>query len=186
MSEKKKKSPALYFCPHATDEALGRQAQERIIDDIESGRATHLIVEGYDENLDLALLKMSGNYNSIELANSNNVQIGEKVIAIGNPLGLQFSVSEGIVSAIHREGPNNLEAYIQTDAALNPGNSGGPLINSEGDVIGINNFKSASGESLGFALEANELKKSVNNISENVLTYLFSFFFLMSQLFIIY
>ncbi|MEK6845094.1 MAG: trypsin-like peptidase domain-containing protein, partial [Nanoarchaeota archaeon] len=90
---------------------------------------------------------------------------GERVIAIGNPLGLQFSVTEGIVSGIHRPGINELEAYVQTDAALNPGNSGGPLINKNGKVIGINNFKIGSGESLGFALESNYIKDAVNAIS---------------------
>ncbi|MEK6906552.1 MAG: trypsin-like peptidase domain-containing protein, partial [Nanoarchaeota archaeon] len=76
---------------------------------------------GYNGNLDIALLKISGEYNSLTLADSDNLQIGEKVIAIGNPLGLQFSVSEGIVSGIHRTGPNGMNIYIQTDAALNPG-----------------------------------------------------------------
>jgi len=112
------------------------------------------------------LLKISGDYNSIELGDSDDIQIGEKVIAIGNPLGLQFSVSEGIVSAINREGTNGIEAYIQTDAALNPGNSGGPLINKQGKVIGINNFKIGGGESLGFALESNYIKEVVNQISQ--------------------
>lgn len=120
---------------------------------------------GYNADLDIALLKISGNFDSIELSDSDNIQIGEKVIAIGNPLGLQFSVSEGIVSATDRAGANNLEAYIQTDAALNPGNSGGPLINKEGEVIGINNFKIGGGENLGFALESNFIKQSVNDIS---------------------
>lgn len=120
---------------------------------------------GYDSNLDIALLKISGNYGSLNLANSDKVQVGEKVIAIGNPLGLQFSVSEGIVSAIHREGQNGIKGYIQTDAALNPGNSGGPLINKEGKVIGINNFKLGGGENLGFALESNYIKEAVNGIA---------------------
>jgi serine protease Do len=120
---------------------------------------------GYDANLDVALLKLEGDYPSLNLANSNDVEPGERVIAIGNPLGLQFSVSEGIVSALKRAGPNGISAYIQTDAALNPGNSGGPLINTKGDVIGINNFKAGSGEGLGFALESNTLKNSINAIS---------------------
>ena len=119
---------------------------------------------GYSPDLDIALLKISGNYNSLELDNSDNVQVGEKVIAIGNPLGLQFSVSQGIVSAVHRTGPNDLNYYIQTDAALNPGNSGGPLINTQGKVIGINNFKAGNSESLGFALESNHIKEAVNDI----------------------
>lgn len=119
---------------------------------------------GFNGELDIALLKISGIYNSLELGNSNNVQTGEKVIAIGNPLGLQFSVTEGIVSAVHRTGINGLDIYIQTDAALNPGNSGGPLINKQGEVIGINNFKIGAGENLGFALESNYIMDAVNNI----------------------
>ncbi|MCX6749342.1 MAG: trypsin-like peptidase domain-containing protein [Candidatus Pacearchaeota archaeon] len=120
---------------------------------------------GYDENLDIALLKLPGSYSELKLGDSDNVQVGEKVIAIGNPLGLQFSVSQGIISAIHREGPSGLEAYLQTDAALNPGNSGGPLINTNGKVIGINNYKAGNSESLGFALESNFIKTAVNDIA---------------------
>jgi S1-C subfamily serine protease len=122
---------------------------------------------GGDSDMDLILLKIDDtSYPPLELANSDEVKIGEKVIAIGNPLGLQFSVSEGIVSAVHREGENGLNAYIQTDAALNPGNSGGPLIDSQGKVVGINNFKVGGGESLGFALESNYIKSFVNDISQ--------------------
>ncbi len=121
---------------------------------------------GYNSDFDIALLKIQGNYERLTLADSEDIQIGEKVIAIGNPLGLQFSVSEGIVSAVDRLGPNNLPAYVQTDAALNPGNSGGPLINTDGKVIGINNFKIGSGESLGFALESNYIEEAVNEITQ--------------------
>src|SRR3989338_8450654 len=124
---------------------------------------------GYSSELDIALLKISGEHSFLEFDDSNNVRVGEKVIAIGNPLGLQFSVTEGIVSGIHRSGINELEAYVQTDAALNPGNSGGPLINKNGKIIGINNFKLGSGESLGFALESNYIKDAVNAISQEKL-----------------
>ncbi len=124
---------------------------------------------GYDANLDVALLKIEGVYSFLELGNSDRTQVGERVIAIGNPLGLQFSVTEGIVSGIHRPGANELNIYIQTDAALNPGNSGGPLIDKSGKVIGINNFKLGSGESLGFALESNYIKDAVNAISQEKL-----------------
>ncbi|MFC1682310.1 S1C family serine protease [Nanoarchaeota archaeon] len=124
---------------------------------------------GYHSELDIALLKIDGDFTSLELADSDQIQIGEKVIAIGNPLGLQFSVSEGIISATHRPGVNEIEAYIQTDAALNPGNSGGPLINKQGKVIGINNFKIGGGESLGFALESNYIKDAVNNIAQQTI-----------------
>ncbi len=131
------------------------------------GKAYDVYRIGGDEDMDLILLKIDEtSYAPLELANSDEVKIGEKVIAIGNPLGLQFSVSEGIVSAIHRQGENGLNAYIQTDAALNPGNSGGPLINNQGKVVGINNFKVGGGESLGFALESNYIKDFVNDIGQ--------------------
>ena len=120
---------------------------------------------GKNEYMDIALLKISGDYDMLELADSDDVQIGEKVIAIGNPLGLQFSVSEGIVSGVHRPGLNEMEVYIQTDAALNPGNSGGPLINKEGEAIGINNFKIGGTEGMGFALESNSIEETVNEIA---------------------
>jgi len=128
-------------------------------------RIISLALVGLDIDLDLALLKIEGDYPFLEFEISENVEIGEKVIAIGNPLGLAFSVSEGIVSAKDRLGQNNLPAYIQTDAALNPGNSGGPLINTDGKVIGINNFK-IQGESLGFALESDYIISGINNIAE--------------------
>ena len=124
---------------------------------------------GYDVDFDIALLKIPGKYQAIELGDSDKIQIGEKVIAIGNPLGLQFSVSQGIISGIHREGLNGKDAYIQTDAALNPGNSGGPLIDKNGEVIGINNFKIGDSESLGFALESNYIEEVVNEISQEEL-----------------
>jgi S1-C subfamily serine protease len=138
-----------------------------VLDYEENEHITKLI--GYDTELDIALLKIEGDYTPLELGNSDNIQVGEKVIAIGNPLGLQFSVSEGIVSAVNRIGINEIAGYIQTDAALNPGNSGGPLINKEGEVIGINNFKVGSSESLGFALESNYIKQAVNGISQEEL-----------------
>jgi serine protease Do len=131
------------------------------------GQQHRVSLVGADVNMDVALLKMnSTGYNPIGLGDSNKVQLGEKVIVIGNPLGLQFSVSEGIVSAVHREGENKLNAYIQTDASLNPGNSGGPLINTEGKVVGMNNFKISNSENIGFALESNYIKTTVNDISQ--------------------
>ena len=120
---------------------------------------------GYNSNLDVALLKVSGNFDKLSLGDSDSTKLGEKVIAIGNPLGLSFSTSEGIISARDRTGSNNLPYYFQTDASLNPGNSGGPLINTRGEVIGINNFKISGGESLGFALEINYAKEIANQIA---------------------
>ena len=112
---------------------------------------------GKDELRDLALLKLEGEYLALALANSEELQAGKKVIAIGNPLGLAFTVTEGIVSATNRVGPNGLFEYVQTDVSLNPGNSGGPLIDTQGEVVGINNFKIGGAEALGFALERNKI-----------------------------
>ena len=121
---------------------------------------------GVNSILDIALLKIEGEYDYLEFTSLKEVRIGEKAIAIGNPRGLLFSVSEGIVSGINRKGNNNLSLYIQTDAALNPGSSGGPLINKEGKVMGINNFK-LQGDNLGFALNSDSIIEAVNGILQN-------------------
>lgn len=124
---------------------------------------------GSDSFYDVALLKVDGTFNALPLANSDQLQVGKKVIAIGNPYGLSFTVTEGIISALHRTGPNGKTEYIQTDVSLNPGNSGGPLIDTQGKVVGINNFKVGSAESLGFALESKALKKVINTIANTTL-----------------
>ena len=123
-----------------------------------------LTLIGSNPAMDVALLKIEGDYNSLIFDDSDDVRIGEKVIAIGNPLGLSFSVTEGIVSATGRRVIGSDGGYIQTDAALNSGNSGGPLINTDGRVIGINNFK-VRGDNIGFALESNYIVDEVNEIS---------------------
>ena len=121
-------------------------------------------VLGVDRLRDLALLKMDGSFDYLALSDSDKLQVGRKVIAIGNPLGLSFTVTEGIISGLNREGPNGIEEYIQTDVPLNPGNSGGPLLDTKGEVIGITNFKIGGAESLGFALESNSIKNSINSM----------------------
>jgi len=120
---------------------------------------------GYDLDMDIALLKIQGSFSRLDFGDSDDVKIGEKVIAIGNPLGLSFTVTEGIISARDRRGTNNLPYYFQTDVSLNPGNSGGPLISTKGDVIGINNFKISGAENIGFALESNYLRQTINEIA---------------------
>tara|TARA_Y100000034_G_C6882659_1_gene404725 strand:+ start:230 stop:1108 length:879 start_codon:yes stop_codon:yes gene_type:complete len=126
---------------------------------------------GISQVRDLALVEvdLSGeNYKELELADSDSLLVGKQVIAIGNPLGLSFSVSEGIISALERVGPNGLAEYIQTDVPLNPGNSGGPLINTEGLVVGINNFKISETEGLGFALESDAVEEFVSDINRQI------------------
>ncbi len=128
---------------------------------------------GYDLNQDIALLDIEGSFNELKIGDSEKVKIGEKVIAIGNPLGLSFTATEGIISARDRIGINELPYYFQTDVSLNPGNSGGPLINTKGEVIGINNFKISGAENIGFALESNYAIETINQITQKSLNQTF-------------
>lgn len=124
---------------------------------------------GEDSERDLALLQIPGDYKALELAEEDEIQVGKKVIAIGNPLGLSFTVTEGIISGINRVGPSGLSEYVQTDVSLNPGNSGGPLIDTQGRVVGINNFKIGGAEALGFSLESTVIKEQVNSITNQTI-----------------
>lgn len=119
---------------------------------------------GYDIHVDIAVLKVNAELEDIRFGDSDGVEIGEKVIALGNPAGLSFTVTEGIVSAVDRKGPNNLDIYLQTDVPINPGNSGGPLVNINSEIIGINNFKLGGFEGLGFAIESNTVEEVVEDI----------------------
>jgi putative serine protease PepD len=124
-------------------------------------------IVGSDESTDVALLKIDPSQAPVELTpvqlgDSSQVAVGESVVAIGNPLGLDFSLSTGVVSAVGRElqSPNGatITDGIQTDAAINPGNSGGPLFNADGEVIGINeqiDTQSGGNEGIGFAVPIN-------------------------------
>jgi len=124
----------------------------------------------YDSLLDLAIVKVDANGLPVaKLGDSDDLIIGETVVAIGNPLGLEFqsTVTSGIISGLHRSitvDNNLIEDLIQTDASINPGNSGGPLLNSKGEVIGINTAKITSGEGLGFAIPINTVKPVIEQI----------------------
>ena len=120
-------------------------------------------IMGYDSNADVALLKVDATgLKALPFGDSDKLQIGEKVIAAGNPAGLSFTVTEGIVSAL-RKLSNGIN-YIQTDVPINPGNSGGPLINTRGEIVGINDFKVGGFESLGFAISSNDVNTIVTKI----------------------
>ena len=120
-------------------------------------------IVGYDGVADIAVLKIDApGLKSLSFGDSSQLKVGEKVIAAGNPAGLAFTVTEGIVSAF-RTGDNNMN-YIQTDVPINPGNSGGPLINTKGEIVGINNFKIGGFESLGFAISSNNVKSVANKL----------------------
>ncbi|WP_427340518.1 serine protease HtrA [Caloranaerobacter sp. DY30410] len=125
----------------------------------------------YEKALDLAIVKVDAtNLPVADLGDSDNLQVGELAVAIGNPLGLEFqrTVTAGIISGLNRsirtEGNNIIENLIQTDASINPGNSGGPLLNSRGEVIGINTAKIQSAEGLGFAIPINTAKPIIEQV----------------------
>ena len=127
---------------------------------------------GRDEATDLAVLKIEAEgLEAIELGDSSNLRVGEFVMAVGNPLGLESSVSAGIISAIDREIKDGDYSFttIQTDAAINSGNSGGALVNSKGELIGINFLKASSTgvEGIGFAIPVNSAMKIVDELIED-------------------
>ncbi|GAC1469203.1 MAG: DegQ family serine endoprotease [Desulfuromonadaceae bacterium] len=126
-------------------------------------------IVGVDERLDLALLKIDAKETlpTAKLGDSDAIQVGEWVMAIGNPFGLAETVTAGIVSAKGRvinSGP--YDDFIQTNASINPGNSGGPLFNSHGEVIGINTAIVAGGQGIGFAIPVNMAKSIIQQLKE--------------------
>ena len=126
-------------------------------------------LKGSDEKLDIALLKIQDKDHFIisTLGDSDAIEIGEWVMAIGNPFGLQQTVTAGIISAKGRViGSGPYDDFIQTDASINPGNSGGPLFNSRGEVIGINTAIVAGGQGIGFAIPVNMAKSIMSQLKE--------------------
>lgn len=131
-------------------------------------------IVGTDPSTDIALIKIDAdNLNSMTFGNSDFVKVGEWVLAVGNPFNLRSTVTSGIVSAKARDvnllGRNGLEAFIQTDAAVNPGNSGGALVNLNGDLIGINtaiSTRTGYFDGYSFAVPSNIVKKVVEDLLE--------------------
>lgn len=138
-----------------------------------SGKNYKANVVWSDSDIDLSIVKINAkNLPYVTFGDSSKVQIGEKVYAIGNPIGFEFqrTVTSGIVSAVNRtvalteeDKSSYMEDLIQTDATINPGNSGGPLINTDGEVIGINSIKITSAEGIGFAVPINIAKTIVQS-----------------------
>jgi len=131
---------------------------------LKNGKEYKATVVGTDPNTDIALLKLQGasKLPKLTLGNSDALRVGEWVVAIGSPFGLEQTVTAGIVSAKGRViGSGPYDDYIQTDASINPGNSGGPLLNLKGEVIGINTAIAASGQGIGFAIPSNMAQKIV-------------------------
>ena len=124
---------------------------------------------GADLNADIAVLKINSNsvLKPINVSNSDDLKIGDKVLAIGNPYGIGISVSSGIISATGRDYGNPYLELIQTDAAINPGNSGGALINENGNLIGINTkifSRTGAYQGLGFAIPSNNIVQIASEI----------------------
>ena len=147
------------------------------------GKAQRADVVGQDKSTDLALLKIDtggAKLTPLKLADSSKVQIGDATFAIGNPFGLEDTLTTGVVSATERQisAPDgfSINGVLQTDAALNPGNSGGPLLNDQGEVIGVNSqiesSSSANGSSegantgVGFAIPSNTVRKVIAALQE--------------------
>lgn len=131
---------------------------------LKDGRSFRGDVRGIDEPSDLAVVKIDGqNLPVASLGNSSSVQVGDWAIAVGNPLGLDNTVTLGIISTLKRSSaqagiPDKRLDFIQTDAAINPGNSGGPLLNALGEVIGINTAIRAEAQGIGFAIPIDKAK----------------------------
>ena len=153
---------------------------KEVVITLSDGKDVKAKVINYDENQDVAMLKISDDSikvpGVVELGDSEALKPGEQVIAIGTPLSKEFNhtVTAGIVSAVNRtvETSSGVQLnLIQTDAAINPGNSGGPLVNTKGEVVGINNMKIASDEveGIGFSIPINEIKDRIESLSKPIL-----------------
>jgi len=144
---------------------------DRILVKLSDGREYFAKILGYDSHTDLAVLKISTLRSLPEpkFGHSIDLQVGEWVMAIGNPYGLEGSVTVGIISGKGRTdlGITRFESFIQTDASINPGNSGGPLISLDGSIIGINTGVAAIGSGVGFAIPVETALKIANQLVES-------------------
>lgn len=159
-----------------TNEHVSGSKYARCYVTLENGKEYQATVVWSDTDLDLSIIKINANeLPYVTFGDSDNIRIGQKVYAIGNPIGFEFrrTVTSGIISAKDRtikleeaDKISYMEDLIQTDATINPGNSGGPLINVNGEVIGINSVKIDSAESIGFAIPINIIKPIVKSFIE--------------------
>lgn len=135
---------------------------------LSDGRMVPATLLGADPLVDLAILKIEAD-NLVPLAfgDSDNVRVGQYVLAVGNPLGLQETVTQGIISGIGRRAVNELNAeFFQTDAAINPGNSGGPLVNVQGEIIAVNNSTALQSQGISFAIPSNLARRVYEDVVE--------------------
>jgi len=142
---------------------------EKITVTLQDGQSYQPVIVGFDPYSDLAVLKVDGiGLKTIAFGNSDNLQVGQLAIAVGNPLGYNYTVTAGVISALGRtlrsESGRMIDDVIQTDAALNPGNSGGPLLNSAGELIGVNTAVIAMAQGLCFAISSNLARYVIGKI----------------------
>ncbi|CAM2005434.1 trypsin-like peptidase domain-containing protein [Acanthopleuribacter pedis] len=141
---------------------------DRLTVTLHDGREMEAELVGKDDGMDIALLKIEArNLQPLTLGTSHNLRLGDTVLALGYPLHLGFSVTSGIVSGIGRNmnvGQFDLATYIQTDADITFGNSGGPLVNNAGEVIGINTMIVSQGETYGFAIPSDLVRHSIDQL----------------------
>ncbi len=139
-----------------------------IVAKLPDGRTFKASSFSVDEEVDLAVVKIDGKDLPVaQLGDSDALEVGQWVLAIGNPFGLEHTVTAGVISAFRKGGGENHEDFIQTDAAINPGNSGGPLVDLRGRVVGINTSiysKNGGYQGIGFALPINLAKQIVENL----------------------
>lgn len=135
---------------------------------LEDGRTLPAKFVGADGPSDIAILKIDASgLRPLPFGDSDAVNVGQMVIAVGNPLGLQETVTQGIISAKGRRAMSEAaNEFFQTDAAINPGNSGGPLVNLKGQIIGINNSVSPHGQGIGFSIPSNTVRRVFENIRD--------------------
>ena len=138
---------------------------------LEDNREFNARIIGTDPTTDLALIKIDGkNLPTLPIGNSDNLKVGEWVIAVGNPFGLNNTVTAGIISAKARTlGANGVESFIQTDAAINKGNSGGALVNTKGELVGINAMlfsETGSYAGYGFAIPTAIMTKVIDDLKK--------------------
>lgn len=144
---------------------------------LENGNTVSGNVVWADKDIDLAIIKINAtNLNAVALGDSDNIKVGEQVYAVGNPIGVEFqrTVTSGIISGINRtvkiDGENEetyIEDLIQTDATINSANSGGPLINSDGEVVGINSTNIEETDGISFAIPINIIKPIIESFTQN-------------------
>ena len=160
-----------------TNEHLAKTIGAKLVVSLPDGNTTQGRVIWNEKNIDLAIIKIDKkNLDAASLGNSSNLYVGDDVIAIGNPLGIEFqgTTTKGIVSGLNRtftfeENGKQIfmEGLIQTDASINPGNSGGPLINMSGQVVGINTVKLTEAEGIGFAVPINIVKPIIDKLEKD-------------------